>query len=143
MKKQIRTNHRARRALFGVDDRHALRVSGFVYVERLASCVGCRPSVLRTAFTDPVLAMRLFTGVLGASQYRLRGPHRWYEARRAVMSTWRRILCPLVGERQAVKIETRNRCKDMFRISIIILIPVFISIMVFIIHKVISEFNKF
>jgi dimethylaniline monooxygenase (N-oxide forming) len=52
---------------------HPMRVQLFEYMELIAKSIGVRPRLLRR----PRLLLRLLTGPLTASQYRLDGPGRW------------------------------------------------------------------
>ena len=135
MKIQIRTEHRRRRDLFGKESRHALKKRGFSYMERIASCVGCRPSMIKTALTDPMLACRLLGGVLVSSQYRLRGPHKWKEAREAVVQTTNRVLTPIVGKDRARKLQNKQWWKDITKVATHLCIVTLIASLPYLIFK--------
>jgi len=59
---------------------HPMRVQLFEYMEEIAKSIGARPRLLR----HPRILLRLLTGPLIATQYRLDGPGRWEHAEKIV-----------------------------------------------------------
>jgi len=57
----------------------------FRFMDTLADAIGCRPSVRRTFFRDPRLAMKVLFGPLTGAQYRLVGPGADRKSARAAM----------------------------------------------------------
>lgn len=60
--------------------RHTMQRDPIVYNDEIASIFGAKPSLWK----HPDLAWRLMLGSCGASQWRLKGPHKWSGAKAAV-----------------------------------------------------------
>lgn len=63
-------------------------------MDKLASFIGAKPSVLGLLCRDPWLALTIFFGTCTPYQYRLGGPGRWEGARQAILTQWDRTLKP-------------------------------------------------
>ncbi|KAM4722881.1 dimethylaniline monooxygenase [N-oxide-forming] 2-like [Rhinophrynus dorsalis] len=62
------------------------------YLDELASDIGVKPNIFRLLLTDPILAVTLLFGPCTPAQYRLKGPGKWPNARRQIMTTFDRIV---------------------------------------------------
>ncbi|NXN34269.1 FMO1 monooxygenase, partial [Nycticryphes semicollaris] len=71
-----------------------LKTDCLVYMDKLASFIGAKPSVLGLLCRDPWLALTVFFGPCTPYQYRLSGPGRWEGARQAILTQWVRTLKP-------------------------------------------------
>ncbi|NXK10395.1 FMO1 monooxygenase, partial [Herpetotheres cachinnans] len=71
-----------------------LKTDWLVYMDKLASFIGAKPSVLGLLCRDPQLALTIFFGPCTPYQYRLGGPGRWEGARQAILTQWDRTLKP-------------------------------------------------
>ncbi|GFO34510.1 dimethylaniline monooxygenase [n-oxide-forming] [Plakobranchus ocellatus] len=74
--------------------REPRRVDHLLYMDELASLVGCKPNLAWFLLTDPVLFWHLLFGPGVAYQYRLQGPNTWPEARHAILTVMDRIREP-------------------------------------------------
>lgn len=63
-------------------------------MDKLASFIGAKPSVLGLLCRDPWLALTIFFGPCTPYQYRLGGPGHWEGARQAILTQWDRTLKP-------------------------------------------------
>ncbi|NXV43785.1 FMO1 monooxygenase, partial [Uria aalge] len=71
-----------------------LKTDCLVYVDKLASFIGAKPSLLGLLCRDPRLVLSIFFGPCTPYQYRLGGPGRWEGARQAILTQWHRTLKP-------------------------------------------------
>ncbi|NXO81334.1 FMO4 monooxygenase, partial [Sitta europaea] len=76
-------------------ERENLKMSYISYMDKIATCAGVKPSVLRLLLTDPQLALAIFFGPCSPCQYRLVGRGSWRGARAAILTQWQRMLQPL------------------------------------------------
>lgn len=58
------------------------------YSDEIANLIGCKPTLWKLLFTDPVLAFHCFAGPCTPPQYRLTGPGIWSGARDAIMNAY-------------------------------------------------------
>ncbi|XP_070602926.1 flavin-containing monooxygenase 5-like isoform X1 [Erythrolamprus reginae] len=75
--------------------RHTIQVDYMEQMDELASLIGVKPNLWSWFITDPKLALELLFGPCTPYQYRLQGPGRWEEARKAILTQHERILKPL------------------------------------------------
>lgn len=61
-------------------------------MDELADIIGCRPNFLELLFKDPSLAYHIVFGPQCPYSYRLKGPHAWEGARRAIMDMPQRVI---------------------------------------------------
>ncbi|NWR64954.1 FMO1 monooxygenase, partial [Bucorvus abyssinicus] len=71
-----------------------LKIDWMVYLDKIASFIGAKPSVLGLLCRDPRLALTIFFGPCSPYQYRLGGPGCWKGARQAILTQWDRTLKP-------------------------------------------------
>ncbi|KAG8517656.1 Dimethylaniline monooxygenase [N-oxide-forming] 5 [Galemys pyrenaicus] len=76
--------------------RHTIQGDYIDTMEELAVLVGVKPNLLHLAFTDPKLALELLVGPCTPIHYRLQGPGKWAEARKAILNTKSRVRKPLM-----------------------------------------------
>ncbi|NWH73385.1 FMO1 monooxygenase, partial [Piaya cayana] len=79
---------------FGLTYDEVLKIDWLVYMDKIASFIGAKPSVLSLLLTDPQLVLTIFFGPCSPYQYRLQGPGRWEGARQAILTQWDRTLKP-------------------------------------------------
>ncbi|NWW50835.1 FMO1 monooxygenase, partial [Pedionomus torquatus] len=79
---------------FGLSFDEVLKTDCLVYMDKLASFIGAKPSVLGLLCRDPRLAFTIFFGPCTPYQYRLGGPGCWEGARQAILTQWDRTLKP-------------------------------------------------
>ncbi|NXA19156.1 FMO1 monooxygenase, partial [Ibidorhyncha struthersii] len=89
-KNAVQTGH----ILFGLSFDEVLKTDCLVYMDKLASFIGAKPSVLGLLCRDPWLALTIFFGPCTPYQYRLGGPGHWEGARQAILTQWDRTLKP-------------------------------------------------
>ena len=53
-------------------------------MDEIANLIGCKPNFLSMIFTDPKLAWKCIFGPCTPPQFRLRGPHAWDGAKKAI-----------------------------------------------------------
>ncbi|XP_029005121.1 flavin-containing monooxygenase 5-like [Betta splendens] len=95
---------------FVCSERNPLQVVHLPYLDSLAEQVGARPNLAWLFLTDPRLALEVFMGPSTPYQYRLTGPGRWAEARRAILTQWDRVVQPF-RTRVVAEPETRPYSK--------------------------------
>ncbi|NXY51365.1 FMO1 monooxygenase, partial [Ceuthmochares aereus] len=98
---------------FGLTYDEVLKVDWLVYMDKIASFIGAKPSVLRLLLTDPQLALTIFFGPCSPYQYRLEGPGRWEGARQAILTQWDRTLKPT---RTRVPAKSSSLCPSLLTV---------------------------
>jgi len=71
--------------------RHTIQVDYVNFMDELATMIGCKPSFTDFITKDPALAFKLMECPVFPYTYRLKGPHPWEGARRAIFDANRRI----------------------------------------------------
>uniref|UniRef100_A0AC34Q571 Flavin-containing monooxygenase n=1 Tax=Panagrolaimus sp. JU765 TaxID=591449 RepID=A0AC34Q571_9BILA len=71
--------------------RHTIQVDYANFMDELADLINCKPSITEYAFTDPQLALKLLEAPVLPYTYRLKGPHPWEGARRAIFDFEKRV----------------------------------------------------
>ncbi|XP_053324724.1 flavin-containing monooxygenase 5-like [Spea bombifrons] len=75
-------------------ERHTIQVDYVPYMDEIAAEIGCKPNLMKLFVTDPKLAREVFFGPCSPYQYRLFGPGKWKEARRAILTQMDRVIKP-------------------------------------------------
>jgi dimethylaniline monooxygenase (N-oxide forming) len=70
--------------------RHTIQVDYVLYMDELADLIGAKPDIGRLMLSKPSFAMKLFFGPDVAYQYRLKGPHPWTGAEKAILGVQQR-----------------------------------------------------
>ncbi|KFO94621.1 Dimethylaniline monooxygenase [N-oxide-forming] 1, partial [Buceros rhinoceros silvestris] len=94
MEKEVNKKKENQVQWFGVTFDEVLKIDWLVYLDKIASFIGAKPSVLGLLCRDPRLALTVFFGPCSPYQYRLEGPGCWKGARRAILTQWDRTLKP-------------------------------------------------
>uniref|UniRef100_A0A8C0B3K3 Flavin-containing monooxygenase n=1 Tax=Buteo japonicus TaxID=224669 RepID=A0A8C0B3K3_9AVES len=94
MEKEVNEKKKNQVRRFGLSFDEVLKTDCLVYMDKLASFIGAKPSVLGLLCRDPWLALTIFFGPCTPYQYRLGGPGRWEGARQAILTQWDRTLKP-------------------------------------------------
>ncbi|XP_056379264.1 flavin-containing monooxygenase 5-like isoform X2 [Hyla sarda] len=76
-------------------ERHTIQVDYVAYMDQVAEEVGCKPNVLQFFLRDPKLAWEMLFGPCTPYQYRLSGPGKWKDARKAILTQHERIIKPM------------------------------------------------
>lgn len=95
MRTEIEERRSQLRKQFVNTQRHTVECGYIDYMDELAELVGAKPSLLSLAFTDPKLWYACVFGPCLSYQYRIRGPHPWAGARRAILGVDQRMRTPL------------------------------------------------
>ncbi|VDK59583.1 unnamed protein product [Anisakis simplex] len=74
--------------------RHTIEANYIAYMDELASLIGAKPNLTKLFLTDPKLAWKVLFGPAVSYIYRIQGPHRWSDARQAIMTVQERCLAP-------------------------------------------------
>ncbi|XP_033729904.1 dimethylaniline monooxygenase [N-oxide-forming] 2-like [Pecten maximus] len=74
---------------------HYFTVDYTIYMDELATMLGCKPHLVKMFLTEPNLAWRCLFGPCTPYQYRLEGSGKWSGAREAILHQWERTLAPL------------------------------------------------
>lgn len=90
-----------------------LKFDWLVYLDKIASFIGAKPSVLGLLCRDPRLALTVFFGPCSPYQYRLGGPGCWKGARQAILTQWDRTLKPT---RTRVPINKLTPCPSLLTV---------------------------
>ncbi|XP_022240815.1 dimethylaniline monooxygenase [N-oxide-forming] 5-like [Limulus polyphemus] len=72
--------------------RYTIQVDWIPYMDEISSLIKAKPNLMFLFFTDIKLFWKCFWGPCLPYQYRLKGPHSWQGARRAILSQKDRIL---------------------------------------------------
>ncbi|KAG9466621.1 hypothetical protein GDO78_016353 [Eleutherodactylus coqui] len=75
-------------------ERHTIQVDYVDYMDEVAEEIGCKPNVKKLLLSDPKLAWELLFGPCTPYQYRLSGPGKWKDARKAILTQYERIIKP-------------------------------------------------
>ncbi|XP_009891210.1 PREDICTED: dimethylaniline monooxygenase [N-oxide-forming] 1-like [Charadrius vociferus] len=94
MEKEVNEKKKNQVRWFGLSFDEVLKTDCLVYMDKLASFIGAKPSVLGLLCRDPRLALTIFFGPCTPYQYRLGGPGHWEGARQAILTQWDRTLKP-------------------------------------------------
>ncbi|XP_038047302.1 flavin-containing monooxygenase 5-like isoform X2 [Patiria miniata] len=92
MEAEVKATDEAMKLEFLPNHRH---IDPQAYCINLASEIGVEPNFLKLFFTDPVLTLRCLFGPLVPYQFRLVGPGKNGEARKAINTVWDRVLKPM------------------------------------------------
>nr|XP_056700131.1 flavin-containing monooxygenase 5-like [Euleptes europaea] len=74
--------------------RHTIQVDYIAYMDEIAALIPANFNVWRLFLTDPKLAWLVFFGPCSPYQYRLEGPGKWDNARKAILTQRERIVKP-------------------------------------------------
>lgn len=97
MLKDIEKKHKYLQSRYYGGPRNTLQVDWINYMDELAELVGCKPKLTKYFFEDIRLWHNLVFGPCYPYQYRLRGPHKWDKARKAIIDASKRIKAPLLN----------------------------------------------
>ncbi|XP_038067757.1 flavin-containing monooxygenase 5-like [Patiria miniata] len=78
-------------------------VGAVAYGDSIATEIGARPNFLKLFFTHPVLTLRCLFGPHVPYVYRLTGPGKTEEAKKAINTVWERIVAPTMTRRVETK----------------------------------------
>ncbi|XP_054707668.1 flavin-containing monooxygenase 5-like [Uloborus diversus] len=104
MLKDVKRRHKKNEKRYTPSEIMSIRVDFLQYMDEIAEQIGAKPNLTKYFFTDPRLFFKLWFGPCLSYQYRLRGPHKWECARKAIMTCKERMLWPL--KNNAVILET-------------------------------------
>lgn len=76
-------------------ERHTIQVDYVTHMDEVAVEIGCKPNIKKLMLSDPKLAWQVFFGPCTPYQYRLNGPGRWKDARKAIFTQRDRIIKPV------------------------------------------------
>lgn len=96
MNRDIEKKHKYLESRYYGGPRNTLQVDWINYMDELAEQIGCKPNVSKYFFKDFSLWWHLVSGPCFPYQYRLVGPHKWEEAREAILTANQRIKAPLL-----------------------------------------------
>uniref|UniRef100_A0AC34FZ32 Flavin-containing monooxygenase n=1 Tax=Panagrolaimus sp. ES5 TaxID=591445 RepID=A0AC34FZ32_9BILA len=91
MLKLIDESHAELQKRYVKTPRHTIQVDFGVYMDKIGAILGCKPNLLKLAFTDPALSWTLWTSPPVSCTYRLCGPKPWSGARETIMGMKERI----------------------------------------------------
>ncbi|KAK0395937.1 hypothetical protein QR680_001497 [Steinernema hermaphroditum] len=74
--------------------RHTMEVNFIGYMDELAEIIDARPNIWNLLTSDFHLGLQVLFGPCTAYQYRLQGPHKWPDARTAILNTNKRMFYP-------------------------------------------------
>ncbi|KAG9465920.1 flavin-containing monooxygenase 5-like [Eleutherodactylus coqui] len=75
-------------------ERHTIQVDYVDHMDEVAEEIGCKPNVKKLFLSDPKLAWEVLFGPCSPYQYRLSGPGKWKDARKAILTQRERIIKP-------------------------------------------------
>jgi len=94
MQDDIEKQQKRKRQKFTSSFRHGVQVEWSPYIDEIAQQFGAMPNLRQLIVDDYRLFFKLIFGPSLPYQYRLQGPHRWPEARNAIMTVNERIDAP-------------------------------------------------
>ncbi|XP_069718506.1 flavin-containing monooxygenase 1 [Phaenicophaeus curvirostris] len=94
MEKEVYEKSKNQVKWFGLTYDEVLKIDWLVYMDKIASFIGAKPSMLSLLLKDPQLALTVFFGPCSPYQYRLQGPGCWEGACQAILTQWDRTLKP-------------------------------------------------
>jgi dimethylaniline monooxygenase (N-oxide forming) len=120
---QLKKDEMAKR--FVPSQRHTIQVDYVPYMVELSELVGCKPDICAVLKSEPVLGLKLYFGAMTPYHFRLSGHGAWVGARRAIMTTWDRMVVPF----QSRKVPSDGCCttKTFLIIAVVILILAFLA----------------
>ncbi|KAE9547610.1 hypothetical protein FO519_009180 [Halicephalobus sp. NKZ332] len=92
MLKEITHRRKATLQRYVDSPRHTIQVDFVVFMDQLASLIGCKPDFFKIFLRDPALAWKIYSSPPIAATYRVIGPHPWEGARDAIMDFEKRVL---------------------------------------------------
>ncbi|XP_066453361.1 flavin-containing monooxygenase 5-like [Eleutherodactylus coqui] len=94
MKAEITKRREVMQKKYVESERHTIQVDYVDYMDEVAEEIGCKPNVKKLLLSDPKLAWELLFGPCTPYQYRLSGPGKWKDARKAILTQYERIIKP-------------------------------------------------
>ncbi|KAF1469141.1 Dimethylaniline monooxygenase [N-oxide-forming] 1, partial [Eudyptula minor novaehollandiae] len=94
MEKEVNEKKKNQVQRFGLSFDKVLKTDYMVYMDKLASFISAKPSVLGLLCRDPQLALTVFFSPRATYQYRLGGPGHWEGAPQAILTQWDQTLKP-------------------------------------------------
>ncbi|KAM4641181.1 dimethylaniline monooxygenase [N-oxide-forming] 2-like isoform 1-T3 [Discoglossus pictus] len=92
METYIKKSREMKNKSFGIGRSQTLQSYFIECMDEVATEIGVSPNILHLTFTDPQLACQVFFGPCTPYQYRLTGPGKWPDARKAIFAQWNRTL---------------------------------------------------
>ncbi|GFT87469.1 dimethylaniline monooxygenase 5 [Nephila pilipes] len=124
MMKDIINRHKENVKRYRPGEKISVRVDYVPYMDDIASQFGAKPNLLKMLITDPKLFQACFFGPCLSYQYRLQGPHKWREARKAILTAKERMKTPLAGN-----VDSSSNKHDVHYFTLVILL-LFISLLI-------------
>ncbi|KAG9468507.1 hypothetical protein GDO78_022589 [Eleutherodactylus coqui] len=106
-------------------ERHTIQVDYVNHMDEIAEEIGCKPNVKKLFLTDPKLAWEMFFGPCAPYQYRLSGPGKWKDARKAILTMHDRIVKPTMTRCSGAK---DSHCPFRFALKILGVLILFAAI---------------
>ncbi|XP_066453360.1 flavin-containing monooxygenase 5-like isoform X2 [Eleutherodactylus coqui] len=94
MKAEIAKRTEVMQKRYVESERHTIQVDYVDYMDEVAEEIGCKPNVKKLLLLDPKLAWEVLFGPCTPYQYRLSGPGKWKDARKAILTQYERIIKP-------------------------------------------------
>uniref|UniRef100_A0A0B7AC33 Flavin-containing monooxygenase n=1 Tax=Arion vulgaris TaxID=1028688 RepID=A0A0B7AC33_9EUPU len=117
MKKDIQAHTSALQNRYIQTERHTIQVDWLPFMDEVAVLAGCKPSLLKLLFTDPVLFYYVAFGPGVPYQYRLHGPNPWPGARNAILTTLYRVKKPF--ETRTIPNNSRHKSTSWFKLLLL------------------------
>ncbi|XP_073499190.1 flavin-containing monooxygenase 5-like isoform X2 [Phyllobates terribilis] len=95
MKAEIMKRREDMQKRYVESQRHTIQVDYVNYMDEVAIEIGCKPNLKTLFLSDPKLAWELFFGPCTPYQYRLSGPGKWKDAKKAILTQFDRIFKPM------------------------------------------------
>lgn len=88
--------------------RHGTQVEWIPYLDELAAMFGAKPNLFKMMLNDPSLFIKCYFGPSLPYQYRLEGPHKWSDAKRAICSANERVDAPFITSRNTCQLQIKD-----------------------------------
>ena len=91
MLEDIRNKQEAMKKRYLPSRRHTIQVDYLPFMDELSELIGCTPNIWKIFFRDPYLAWKLIWSPTPSYIYRIRGPHAWSGAKKALLESGDRV----------------------------------------------------
>ncbi|KAE9547032.1 hypothetical protein FO519_009755 [Halicephalobus sp. NKZ332] len=121
MLKEIAHRRKLLRQRYVDSPRHTLQVDYMVFMDELATLIGCRPDFFKIFFKDPALAWKIQFSPPIAATYRVIGPHPWEGAKEAIINFEKRVLAGMSPTGKPIFPKSKKRKFPWLTVGIILI----------------------
>ncbi|PAV84801.1 hypothetical protein WR25_13705 [Diploscapter pachys] len=130
MEQNIKCKKMAMEARYVKSPRHTIQVDYIPYMDELAKMAGCQVDLWDEFKKDPVFAYKLFCGPNVSYVYRLRGPHTWSGAKKAIEGVEYRTKLATCGSKMKM-MESHCACHNIMMTAVSIIAALILAVIMY------------